>query len=77
MLFGMNMAQNIGSQGQPVATQSSAMSFDIGVSDLDLDTLYLEDVISIGKNLHIIAKIMKYNENTGLFELDPVAVKVR
>lgn len=50
---------------------------DVGVYDLDLDTLYLEDVISIGKNLHIVAKIMKYNENSGLFELDPVAVKVR
>jgi hypothetical protein len=50
---------------------------DVGVYDLDLDTLYFEDVISIGKNLHIVAKIMKYNENSGLFELDPVAVKVR
>lgn len=34
MLFGMNMAQNIGSQGQPVATQSSAMSFDEQIETL-------------------------------------------
>lgn len=34
MLFGMNMVQNIGSQGQPVATQSSAMSFDEQIETL-------------------------------------------
>lgn len=34
MLFGMNMAQNIRSQGQPVATQSSAMSFDEQIETL-------------------------------------------
>lgn len=34
MLFGMNMAQNIGSQGQPAARQSSSMSFDEQIETL-------------------------------------------
>ncbi len=34
MLFGMNMAQNIGPQGQPVSTSSSSMSFDEQIETL-------------------------------------------
>ncbi|MBC3803340.1 SPFH domain-containing protein [Acetobacterium fimetarium] len=34
MLLGMNMAQNIGPQGQPVATPSSSMSFDEQIETL-------------------------------------------
>jgi membrane protease subunit (stomatin/prohibitin family) len=34
MLFGMNMAQNIGPQGQPVSTPSSSMSFDEQIETL-------------------------------------------
>jgi membrane protease subunit (stomatin/prohibitin family) len=34
MLFGMNMAQNIGPQGQPISTPSSSMSFDEQIETL-------------------------------------------
>lgn len=34
MLFGMNMAQNIGTQGQPASTPSSSMSFDEQIETL-------------------------------------------
>lgn len=34
MLFGMNMAQNIGAHGQPATTQSSSMSFDEQIETL-------------------------------------------
>ena len=44
MLFGMNMAQNIGSQGQPAATQSSSMSFDEQIETLKK----LKDLVDMG-----------------------------
>ena len=50
---------------------------DVGVTNLGLSGLYMTDLISIGDNVHIIAKVGEYHESSGLFELKPVLVKLR
>lgn len=50
---------------------------DVGVYDLDLETLYLEDEIEVGKNVRIIAKVGKFDRKSTLFFLDPVSVTER
>jgi hypothetical protein len=50
---------------------------DVGVWDLGLDTLFLEDVIKIGMNVRIVAEVVEFNSNTGLFFLKPILVTER
>lgn len=50
---------------------------DVSAFDMDLDTMYLEEVLSVGKNIHIIAEVDDYNSNTSLFELNVISVTVR
>ena len=50
---------------------------DVNAHDLNLDTLYLEDEIEVGKNVRIVAKIKRFDNNSGLFFLDPVSVTER
>ena len=45
--------------------------------DMGLDTLWVEDVLSVGTNIRVVAKVGKYDSNTGLFELKIVQVVVR
>lgn len=47
---------------------------DVNSFDLGLDTMYLDDEIWVGRNVHIIAEVEEFNSNTGLFFLDPVSV---
>ena len=50
---------------------------DVGVYDLGLDTLYLEDEIKVGMNVHIVAKVETFNSDSCLFFLDPISVSKR
>lgn len=50
---------------------------DVNAHDLNLDTLDLEDEIEVGKNVRIVAKVKKFDNNSGLFFLDPVVVTER
>lgn len=50
---------------------------NVAAYDLDLDTLFLEDKIQIGKNVRVVAKVIKFDSNSGLFFLDPVSVTER
>lgn len=50
---------------------------NVNTSDLDLDTLYLESQIEVGKNVRIVAKVDEFDSNSGLFYLDPVSVTER
>lgn len=50
---------------------------DVAAYDLDLDTLFLENKIKVGKNVRIVADVEKFNSDTGLFFLDPVSVTER
>ena len=47
---------------------------DVGVYDLDLDTLWFEDEIWIGRNVVITAIVKEYDERSCLFYLDPISV---
>jgi hypothetical protein len=50
---------------------------DVGIHDLGLSDLFLPDFVTMGSNIHIIAKVVKYNEMSGLFILDPVLIGPR
>ncbi|MCI5800969.1 MAG: DUF4839 domain-containing protein [Oscillospiraceae bacterium] len=44
---------------------------------MDLDSMYIEDVLSVGDNIHVIAEVGSYDVNTRGFELDPVVIELR
>ncbi len=50
---------------------------DVGAYDMKLDTMWVEDVLCVGTNIHIVAKVGKYNPITSIFELDVISVVVR
>lgn len=50
---------------------------NVNAADMQLNTLYPEEIIYVGKNVHIVAKVINYNPNTTLFELDIISVTVR
>lgn len=50
---------------------------DVGIYDLGLDGLYLPDFIAVGSNVVIQAKVKAFNENSGIFEIDPVSITER
>ncbi|MFC7685777.1 DUF4839 domain-containing protein [Ureibacillus sp. GCM10028918] len=47
------------------------------VSDLNLFGSNIPDTIGMGQNLHITAVVEEYNENSGLFLLEPVSTEIR
>ena len=50
---------------------------NVAAYDLDLNTLFLEDEIQVGKNVCIKAKVNYFDSDSGLFFLEPVSVKAR
>ncbi len=50
---------------------------DVGVWDLGLDTLFLEDALKVGMNVRIVAEVVEFNSNTGLFFIKPISVAER
>lgn len=60
-----------------VAYGPSFQFVDVNTSDMELDSLFLDEVLAAEDNVHVIAKVCEYDEDTGLFELDPVSVEVR
>lgn len=50
---------------------------DVAAYDLGLDTLFLEDEIWVGRNVHIIAEVDYYDSPSELFYLIPVSVTGR
>lgn len=50
---------------------------DVAAYDLDLNTLFLEDEIWVGRNVHIIAEVDYYDSSSELFYLIPLAVTGR
>lgn len=48
---------------------------DVNYSDLKLVGDNIPDSVPYGMNLHIIAKVVGYNEMSGLFALEPVAIE--
>ena len=61
-------------------TSASGPNFqfvDVNMIDLNLVGDNIPDYIGKGDNIHIVARVGKYNENSGLFELDPISTEVR
>ena len=50
---------------------------NVNAADLDLGTLYLEDKISVGMNVRIVAKVGDFEPGSYLFFLNPVSVSKR
>ena len=50
---------------------------DVNASDLDLDTLFMEEVIWVSVNVHVVAVVGDYNYDNTLFELKPISVTTR
>lgn len=50
---------------------------NVNARSLDLDTLFLEEEIYTGRNVYIIASVSSFNEDTGIFLLDPIKVTGR
>lgn len=50
---------------------------NVSVNNLNLDTLYLESVLSVGVNIRVIAVVDDYNSDNTLFFLEPISVIVR
>lgn len=50
---------------------------DVNSTDMKLGSLYPEDILKTGKNVHIVATVKSYNPNTTIFELDIISVAVR
>ena len=49
----------------------------VDVNMFDLNLIGDTDEIGMKDNIHIVAKVGKYNENSGLFELDPISTQIR
>ena len=50
---------------------------DVNSYDMGLDTLWPENVISVGTNIRIIAIVGDYNPSNELFQLDVIKIEVR
>ena len=50
---------------------------NVSVYNLDLDTLYLESVLSVGVNIRVTAVVDDYNSDSTLFFLEPISVILR
>jgi len=50
---------------------------DVNVSDLHLTGSKIPENIVEGQNIHIIAKVVEYNEKQGLFFLEPISTQIR
>ena len=47
---------------------------DVNAQDMGMRE---EDVLRTGKNVHVVARVLEYNEASGLFFLDPIEVTLR
>lgn len=50
---------------------------DVNYSDLHLVGGNVPDTFGTGINIHIIAEVVGYNSNSGLFEIEPIKITVR
>lgn len=66
-----------GDYSKTSATGPNFQFNDVGVNDLGIKGLYLPKFISTGSNIHVIAKVEKYDNNSNIFKLDPISVKAR
>lgn len=56
----------------PIFKFENVHPFDMGIKDLDLPSFMFT-----GKNVRIVAKVVSYDDNAGIFELNPELVEAR
>lgn len=50
---------------------------DVNYYDLHLEGDNVPDTFDVGLNIHVVAKIIEYDSESGLFKLEPVAITMR
>lgn len=50
---------------------------DVNYYDLHLEGDNVPDTFDVGLNIHVVAKIVEYDSESGLFKLEPVAITMR
>lgn len=61
-------------------TQNPGPNFkfeDVGTRDLGISDLFLPDFVDIGSNVHVVAKVLEFDDDTGIFELEPISLEAR
>lgn len=50
---------------------------DVNYYDLHLSGSNVPDTFGVGLNIHIVAEVVSYSENSGLFQIKPVKITIR
>lgn len=50
---------------------------DVNTMNLGIEDLFLPEFVKAGSNVHVVAKVKNFNEDIGLFFLEPVAITER
>lgn len=50
---------------------------DVNSTDLGIDNLWLDHELSVGTNVHVVAKLGKYSPDTTIYEIEPIQITVR
>ena len=66
-----------GNYSETSQTGPSFQFRDVNIFDLNLTGSSVPDSVGKGDNLHVIARVGKFNPDTGLFLLEPVSTEVR
>jgi hypothetical protein len=67
----------VGDYSKTSAIGPSFQFKDVNVSDLHLTGSKIPENITEGQNIHIIAKVVEYNEKQALFFLKPISTEIR
>lgn len=68
---------NVGDYSKTTAVGPSFKFEDVSILDLNLTGSDIPDSIGMGQNLRITAVVEEYNEDSGLFFLDPISTEIR
>lgn len=50
---------------------------DVNTTDLGIEDLFLPEFVKVGTDVHITAKVLKFDSGSGLFFLDPVFIEAQ
>lgn len=68
---------NAGDYNENTSQGPSFKFEDVNTYDLGIKDLYLPEFVATGSNVHIVAKIKDYNEDTGILRLKPISIQAR
>lgn len=68
---------NAGDYNESTSQGPSFKFEDVNTYDLGIKDLYLPEFVATGSNVHIVAGIKDYNEDTGILRLKPISIQAR